>query len=452
MSFNNIVSEKFILPLSDLLLGFSINKDLKFLMKSQWWSKKQIDDYQNKKLRELIHHAYTNVPYYKEMFDKIGLKPEDIKTKEDLHKIPITTKSDLKKHKDKHVAVNISPKNLMFRSSSGSTGEPFQFYTTKKAESFSKATTIRGWYWMGYKLGDKYVKLSMNPRSSKIKKLQDKINNCLYLSVNQLSPKEIVKIGKAISNFNPKFIRGYPVPLYSLAKAIKDVGGYSKSSLRGINTTGSSLRENVRDEIESVFQSKIYDAYSCEGGSCFHQCSASKFYHPAEEYAISEFIEDDFSKSNNEYPLRHITTDLHNFASPFIRYDTQDYIILEDKDRCECGRSFINVKKILGRDGDILITPSGKYLIVENFVAYFEWIVGIDQIQVIQEKINKITINIIINNDFTKTIFNTVQDYWKTYIGNDVEVNLKIVDDIRLTPTGKRRTVIRNADIKLYDN
>lgn len=450
MSIRNWITKALIFPLSDIFLGMSVSRHLKFLNRSQYWSREQIDDYQNQKLRHLIHHAYHNVPFYKELFDENGIKPEDIKTKEDLVKIPIITKDDLKRKKGKNLATNINPKNLVFSSSSGSTGEPFQFYKTKYSESFITASALRGWNWMGYRIGDPYVKVSMNPRTSFIKKAQDFFNNSTYLSSTQLKQEEFSKLVKEIIKFDPQFIRCYPVPLYYLADQIeKEYGTYSWPKLKAINTTGSTLSSEVRSKIESVFGVNVYDAYSCEGGSVFFECPSLEYYHPAEEYAIQEYIADSFTLSDSEKPMRHITTDLHNYASPFIRYDTQDYVVLGDENICCCGRHFTNIKKIKGRDSDVLVTPSGKFLIVENFVAYFEWITEVDQIQVLQDKINEIKINLVVNKDFNKKTLEKIQTYWNNYIGADVTVILEIVNNIQLTPTGKRRTVIRNPNIKL---
>jgi phenylacetate-CoA ligase len=450
VSLINSISEEFILPLGDLFTGQSVHKHLKFLFKSQYWSREQIDSWQNERLRLLIHHAYSNVPFYAELFKDLKLKPEDIQTKEDLQKFPIITKDDLKRKKDKHLAVNLDKQKLLYRSSSGSTGEPFQFYTTKHAESFSLASAIRSWNWMGYRFGDRYVKVSMNPRSSFLKKIQDWLNNSLYLSATQLSDTEFRRIEKLMNNYDPKFIRCYPVPLFYLARSIKsNTEKYLGNSLIAINTTGSTLHDDVRREIEDVFNVKIFDAYSCEGGAVFAECPTHEYYHPAEEYAISEFIEDNFTRSDKDKPVRHITTDLQNYASPFIRYDTQDYVVLGDKKQCTCGRHLLNVKKIKGRDSDILVTPLGKYLIVENFVAYFEWIAAVDQIQVIQEEMNRIVIKMIVNDHFDKSVLQAIQNYWDDYIGSDVAVILQVVDEIMLTSTGKRRTVIRNPKIHL---
>jgi len=380
----------------------------------------------------------------------MGLKSYDIQTKEDLVRLPVITKDDLKRNKDKHIAQNINQCARIFASSSGSTGEPFQYFKTKHSESFLKATAIRGWNWMGYKLGDPYVKLSMNPRGSLIKKIQDIMNNSLYMSSKQLINEEFVRIAELINKFNPEYIRGYPVPLYFLAKHYKEkFGKYPGTSLKALNTTGSTLNDEDREMIEKVFGVKIFDAYSCEGGAVFYECPFHGCYHPSEEYAIQEYIEDSFTLSSPERPLRHITTDLHNFASPFIRYDTGDYIVTGNDERCSCGRNFKKIKKIFGRESDILITPSGKYLIVENFVAYFEWITEVDQIQVVQEENDLIVIKMLVNKNFNDKVLDRIRKYWTNYIGNDVRLYFEIADHIELTPTGKRRTVIRRPHIKI---
>jgi phenylacetate-CoA ligase len=73
--------------------------------------------------------------------------------------------------------------------------------------------------------------------------------------------------------------------------------------------------------------------------------------------------------------------------------------------------NFKKIKKIFGRESDILITPSGKYLIVENFVAYFEWIPEVDQIQVIQEETDLIVIKMLVNKNFNDKVLDRIRKY-----------------------------------------
>jgi len=94
---NHCVQERVILPLGDILTGQSVSKYLRFLQKSRYWSREEIDRFQNERLRLLITHAYGHVPFYREEMDKLQLTPADIRTKEDLRLLPIVTKAMIKK-------------------------------------------------------------------------------------------------------------------------------------------------------------------------------------------------------------------------------------------------------------------------------------------------------------------------------------------------------------------
>lgn len=174
MSLRNKITDRVVLPVSDWWLGHSVSQYFNFLMKSQYWTREEIDAYQNKRLRELVNHAYNSVPYYHKLFDNLGLKPSDIQTKSDLNKIPVLTKAIIKQEGQEAFLSSTYPqKKTSGASSSGSTGEPFFYTTTKEAYPMNIAANLRGWYWMDYSLGDKYIRLSQNSRNTFIKKKQD---------------------------------------------------------------------------------------------------------------------------------------------------------------------------------------------------------------------------------------------------------------------------------------
>ena len=353
-------------------------------------------------------------------FKKLKLTPKDIRTTEDLKKLPILTKEIVRENvkNGKLIAKNIKKKDMILNGSSGSTGEPLQYYITKDAYSFNIAANLRGWYWMGYRLGDKYIKLSQNPRKG-IKRVQDKINNCQYLFVQQLTDKSFSEIVKEIIRIRPKFVRGYPDPMFFLAEFIKK-NKIVLPQIKAINTTGNILFPEVRTLIEDVFNCKVFDSYSCESGANVFECETHKCYHSTMEYAINEIISNGNDAIKGEKG-RLITTDLFNYAVPFIRYDTQDYIT-KSKKKCNCERNLLGIDKIDGRDSDILITPKGKYLIVHNFTGYFEWIESVEQFQIKQEKIDEFNILLKVNDKYTKQEEEKIYHYWHKYIaeiGND---------------------------------
>jgi len=199
--------------------------------------------------------------------------------------------------------------------------------------------------------------------------------------------------------------------------------------------------------VETKFGCKITDSYSCEGGANVSECETHNCYHSSMEYALTEILSDD-KEVDFGGRGKLITTDLHNLAVPFIRYDTQDYVV-KSKQKCDCGRNLLAIEKIDGRDSDILITPKGKYLILHNFTGYFEWAEAVDQFQVQQNEIDKINIIIKVNNMFNNKIQEDIYKYFSNYIGDGVRVTINIVEDIPLAKSGKRRFLIRDKNIKL---
>lgn len=442
MSINNSITEFIILPFRDLITGQSVSSKLKFLQESQWWSRKEIDNYQNIRLRLLVYHAYTTVPYYKDLFDNLKLKPEDISNKDDLQKLPILTKSTIKKEGIERFTSNSFPiKKRILKSSSGSTGEPLFYLTTKDAYSMNIATNLRGWYWMGFRLGDRYVKLSQNPRKNPIKRLQDWFSNNLYLATNPLTDANYELILNQIERYRPKVIRCYPDPLLFISR-YKELNKSFSYTPHAITTTGNTLFPETRNEIEDAFGCRIFDSYSCEGNSTVFECPTHTCYHSSEEYGISEVLSEEGKLINNGIG-RLISTDLWNFAHPFIRYDTQDLVEVANTP-CECGRNLFRIERIVGRDNDIITTPSGRRFIVHNFTGFFQTDIpelkkSIDQFQIVKNK-KTIIFKIVVNKNYTPAVEIFLKDYWQNQM--DFPVEVEVVDEILLTSSGKRKFII----------
>lgn len=443
MSFYNYLSENIILPFADLITRQSVSNHIKFLLKSQYWSREQLDDYQNMRLRLLIRHAYNSVPYYNDLFNKLNLSIDDIQSKSDLVKLPILTKSIIKQEGLKRFeSVTIKEKNKVKESSSGSTGEPLVYLTTKEAYSFNIACEIRGWYWGGYRLGDRYIKLSQNPRKKLIKILQDKISNNKYIASNPLIDENFSLILNKINKFRPVVIRSYPDPFVFLANYNKK-NNILVHKPQLIVTTGNTLLHNDRLLIEEEFNCKIFDTYNCEGNPNVFECPTHSGYHSSEEYGISEVI-DNSGKIISNGVGKLISTDLWNYAHPFIRYDTQDLIEL-DNSKCQCNRRHLRIKKIMGRENDIIETPKNKF-IVHNFTIFFSrqdlpTFGKIEKFQV-RKKNKYVLFILVVNKSYNASIERFIIDYWEKEMG--ITVQIKLLDDIPLTQSGKHKFIIND--------
>ena len=440
------VFRSLIFPALELYSGTNIQQHLVELGKSQWWSKTQIEELQTKKLRALVRHAYDNVPYYHRIFSKQGVTPDDIKTKNDLKKIPMLMKDDIRKNLQDLLAKNIPKSKRIEIHSSGSTGEPVKYYIDNKSYSADWAQTFRGWSWAGFQIGDPYVKLSLNPRKSYRKKIQDTFLNCRYVYAAGITDQVIKVEIEKIQRFNPKLIRDYSSHLYTLAKLMEKSNIHYKGA--AIVTTGDMLYPHYRELIEKQFQCKIFDGYGGESTPIAFECEEHNGYHLCDEDVIVELLADNENVAPGELGGI-VFTNLENYAMPFIRYNIGDVGTYADE-ACPCGRGLSLMKSIEGRDSDIIRTPSGDFIVVHFFTILFEYMEGVDQFQVMQERIDHLTVKIMKNQYFTDTDLIHIQNEIQKRVGADVDIEIHFVNEIPLSGrSGKRRFVISKVPISL---
>lgn len=447
MSLFNVLVKKGFLSAYDMLMRTSVGDSLQFLNDSQWWSKNELVEYQNRNFLELFQYASANVPFYQNLYKSKGIRSSDIQSLDDITRLPVVTKEMLRSAgKDQIIGIPYQNRNILRFRSSGSTGSPFEYFMCHKSYSLKYAAGIRGWGWMGYQLGDKYAKLSQNERQTKLKKLQDVLNRNVYIFIPDLKEDNIKAVLAKLNQTKPPFIRCYPDPLVFIADYIAKKGSLNFKP-KAINSTGNILTPEARNKIETAFQCPVYDSYSVEGSALFYQVQGETCYLGAAEQAVTEIMNGNTEVSPGEEG-QHITTDLHNYAMPFIRYNTGDRLV-KGIQKEYSGRNLISVEKIVGRDSDVLITPEGNRLIVHLFTIYFEYIESIISFQVEQTKSDTFIFRFVVTKDFSKETESKIRSYWQPKIGKNSKLHIESVDKIPAMPSGKRRFLIRNKNITL---
>jgi len=255
----NIFARHVWLPINDVIEGTAISRQLTLFEQSQWWKPEDLLEYQNTKLRSLIQHAYTNVPYYHDLFRSLDLSPSDIKTKEDLVKLPVLTKEDIRKSPERFIAHNIPRSSLIHEATSGSSGKVFEYFIDKNVMSVFRALGLRGWGFAGYSIGDNIVTLagsSLLPENMPFyKKIRFKFSHNLPLSSYYLKER-IEDYLKWIIQFNPRYIRGYPSSLAILADHALN-HGIDAITPAGVMTTAETLTPSQRETISSAFHCDV---------------------------------------------------------------------------------------------------------------------------------------------------------------------------------------------------
>lgn len=448
MRFYNKIHSAFVQPLSDLITGWDFNSSIKFLNESQWWSKDKLYEYQCLRLQQLVQHAYKNTIYYKELFDKAGINPLSINSPEDLKRIPILSKEEFRNNfPDKIFANGANKKSYIKTATSGSTGRQLIYYISKNAYGLINAAGVRGWNWAGYQLGDKYIKITQNKRHSILKRLQDFINRG-YLYTHQYNEAGFSELVKLLNKVKPAVLRSYPDPLIFISNYIIR-NKIDIPNIGAVTTTGNTLFKETRQLIEKSFNTQIFDSYSCEGSTHADECETHSCYHLSDEYAITEIIDEQRNEVKPGERGLLVTTDLLNYACPFIRYDSRDYVV-KSKNDCSCGRGLGSIHRIDGRDNDILITPDGNFLIAQTFTTYFKYFESIEQFQILQNSPDTLLFKLVINEKYNTDIENDVIKYWEDYTNNTMKIFVEPVNEISRRISGKRQFLVRDPSIKLY--
>ncbi|RLI78387.1 hypothetical protein DRP05_07380 [Archaeoglobales archaeon] len=435
-----IVFRKLIFPLMEGCQGTEIRKHLAWLKETQWLNRNEIEDIQNKKLKALIHHAYRNVPYYHRLFKSLELTPDDVRSKEDLSKLPVLEKEDIRKNLNQLIAQNIRKSRIIETQSSGSTGEPLKYYIDRASYSIGWAHTFRCWGWAGYGLGDPYVKISLSARTNFKKKIQDMLMNCSYIHFSDVSEKTLLRFLEVMKK--GKIIRGFASSMYLISRLIKGRGIGEVPEPTAIMTTGDTLFPHYRETIESVFNCELFDGYGGESTPIAFECEEHSGYHLCDESVIVEFLKNGEEASPGELGSI-VFTNLDNFAMPFIRYKVND-VGVKGED-CSCGRGLSLMKSVEGRNTDIVVTPSGRFIVVQFFANLFKYLEGVNQFQVIQDEIDKLEVRIVINERFRDSDEEYIFSKLKDQVGEDMDLIIKFVKSIPPTKSGKRRFVISNV-------
>ncbi len=423
-------------------------KTYKNLLKNQYKTYEELKKEQERKLQEIINFAYRNVPYYHSLFKTLQLHPSDIKNIENLEKLPIITKDIIKEHWEDFKPINLREIKYYNRATGGSTGRPFQYRLDKFNRFLSWALIYRGWGYAGYELGDPMIffggaSLRIVNGQSISQKIQDVLRNIRRISSFDISEKNLNRYMMEINSFKPKYIYGYASSLYFLSNWIEKNWDKDVHSPIGIFTTAEKLYPYMRKKIENVFDTEVFDNYGLnDGGVSAYECKEHQGLHIDMERAVMEIADKEGHQiENGEGKI--IATSLYNYSLPFIRYDTGDIGIITSE-KCGCGRPYKLLKEIKGREQEMLITPEGKFIHGEYFTHIFWEIPYVKEFQIVQEKIDKIVIKIVPDENFDEKYLNKIKEIIRMR-SKSWNIEFKIVDKINRTKAGKYKFVINEV-------
>jgi len=408
------------------------------LRRHQWLKEEELAKIQEKKLRAIVKHAHQNVPFYRELYDSVGIKPEDIESTEDLRKIPIITKKDVQKnYPDKMIANGVDINRCGIGRTSGSTGIALEICSGLRTIEYSQALLGYAFFESGLKLTDKLVNLT-HPHYKIINTWFRKLGILRKENVSlHQSPEVIIE---ALKKAKPDVIYSYPSILFLLAKEIEDKG-ISGIRPRMIITNGETLTDYVKKKIGDAFYTEVYDTYgTAEFMRLAFECQERSGYHIITDCAVVEFIKDGKNVDAGE-PGEIVVTGLYNYEMPLIRYNLDD-IGTSMKEKCACGRGFPLMGSIEGKVDDFLIMPSGRTISPKRLV-WLERIPGIGEHRTIQKEKDRFIVQVVKGKGFSKETISQIKQHIKLEcLPDNVRVEVKLVEEIPREKHGKLKRIV----------
>ncbi|MDA8233573.1 MAG: phenylacetate--CoA ligase [Clostridia bacterium] len=310
------------------------------------------------KLKETVQRVYDKVPFYRQAFQAKGVEPGDIKSLEDLRKLPFTVKQDLRDNYPFGLFTVPMESIVRVHASSGTTGKPTVVgYTqqdivnwsdqvarsiTAAGESSSSMVQIAYGYGLftgglGFHYGAERVGATVVPISGGNSKRQ------LML----------------MEDFGTTLLCCTPSYALNLAEEAHENGvDFSKLKLKTGIFGAEPWSLNMRKELEAKWGIKAMDIYGLSeimGPGVSYECICQKGLHISEDFFLPEIINPETGEPlpyGEKGELVFTTIDKEGF--PIIRYRTRDISILHE-DKCDCGRTFVRMERVTGRTDDMLI-------------------------------------------------------------------------------------------------
>ena len=224
----------------------------------------------------------------------------------------------------------------------------------------------------------------------------------------------------------------------NLAALVREMGPRPavQPKLREVWTIAESLDANVRRFVEEEWQLRVVDTYSSrECGYLATQCPMSNHYHVQSESVLVEILDDTGRPARPGEVGRVVISTLHNFASPLLRYEIGDYA--EVGDPCVCGRGLPTLRRIVGRQRNMLTLPDGGKRWPRCGYDQFMDIVPVRQLRLIQRSLETIDAELVVERPLWESESEALMSVIRQALGYPFEIRLNYVPEIPRGPGGK---------------
>ncbi|MCP3870067.1 MAG: phenylacetate--CoA ligase family protein [Gammaproteobacteria bacterium] len=449
----SLIARQLVYPFHEYLLKRPTFGYLAELEKSQWLSQEGIGKLQEEKLTHLLQKAERHCPWHRKRINEAEVDLSSPLSLHDLRRIPTMGKQDAVKHGDQMVWQGV-PGGIYKYNTGGSSGEPLIFYYGRRRQASDAAGRMRARRWWGVEPGDPEVYLWGAPvelnNTDRIKTLRDRLLNQMVLNAFDMSLEQMDSYAKAIQFQQPHCIYGYASSLALLAAHMLDRQiKLNLADLKVVCTTGEPLFEHQRQLITEAFGVAVANEFgSRDLGFTAHENSRGQLLLMSESIVLEVLDEQGHPVKPGETGEAVITA-LESFAQPFIRYRTGDVVRLSDES-CEEGRGLHVLGEVMGRTTDFIVGVDGTIMHALAVIYILRAIDGVAEFKIIQHTVKDIEVRVVPNARWRDEGRLEIETGLKKRLGQEVRVDLNLVEQIPVEASGKHRYVV--SEVKLTDS
>jgi phenylacetate-CoA ligase len=450
-----VLYRRLLLPAYEgVLKGRKVFQYWRELERTQWLSRRELEELQFVALRRLVSHAMANCPYYRETWSKAGLTPSQLQAPDDFRRWPVITREIILDNR-RRMRTDALGVHLLHKSTGGSSGEPLHFDLDEGSNDRRTAAWHRGYGWAGADPGVRQLMLWGVPLGARPRWMlwKDRLYNGLYrrrvLNTFGLSEKSVSSYLEAHNRYQPDAVVAYAQSLYVFARLLEE-RQLVPFSPRAIVVGAEKLHDFHREVIERVFRAPVFETYGCRefmliGG----ECERHEGFHLTTEHLLVEILDDDGRPTLAGDEGNVVVTDLYNYGMPFVRYANGDRAIA-GWEACSCGRGLPLLRKVVGRRADVSRTPDGRHISGLFFPHLVKDFPEIRRFQVIQDRADHLELRLVVGPSWDGRMQTRLERSVLEILGPAMRLELNTVDDIRLSGAGKQQVVVNLCERNGY--
>ena len=412
------------------------------------------------RISSLLRHAHATVPYYRNVFERMRIAPDDIRSFADFARFPILKRQGIQENLTELLSSSVLENMRFLNFSGGTMGEPIRFYQDLRLREAMEANWLLCLSFAGWTPSDMVVSIWGNPRdvgnSAAVKRLRPWLAGQVVLNAYKYGREDLNNWLSVIGRYRRVFIYGYVSVIADLAAHVLE-NNRSVRNVQGVITTAEPLHDQQREIIGAAFSCRVHNQYGCrEAPGVAAECDHGNM-HLLTHSAYAEFLpltgseyEDSPDLATPEgLPLRRIVlTNLTNLAMPLIRYEVGDYGAPQEG-VCPCGRGFPLMRMGIGRLGGSLLMPNGKRFYSTFFVRQMYGMDGVNAFQFRQKTLNEMHLYVVRGKRFSEIAAGRLRDLQERFskeLCPGVALLINYVESLPRTAGGKHRHVVSEVE------